>query len=169
MALPTWSVGQVLTASDVNTYFIPRVARKTVDESVTSSIVLQNDDQLFLSADANAQYLVFGHIIYDGVTAADISVAWSGPASATFDWVSGGIQTGASTGVDTSSMSAQTLAANPAIGTIGAAAELVIRVQGILVTAGTAGTLQFRWCQNTSNATATIVRAGSTLVMWRIG
>jgi hypothetical protein len=169
VAIPVYVTGQVLDAPDCNLWFLPRAVRKAVDESVTSSITLQNDDELFLTADANAQYLVFGHVIYDGAAAGDISIAWSGPASATFDWVSGGIQTGASTGVDTVSTSAQILSANPAIGAIGAGSNLVIPLQGILVTAGTAGTLQFRWAQNTSSATATRVRAGSVLAMWRIG
>ena len=169
MALPVYVTGQVLDAPDCNLWFLPRVVVKAVDESVTSSVTLQNDDELFLSADANAQYFVWGHVIYDGAAAGDISVAWSVPAGATFDWVSGGIQTGATTGVDTVSTSAQPTAGNPAIGAIGAGTNLVIPLQGRLVTAGTAGTLQFRWAQNTSNATATRVRAGSVLLMFRIG
>src|SRR5262245_15271614 len=92
MAAPTWVSGQVLTASDVNTWFVPIAAVKTANESVTSSTTLQNDDELFVSVAANSTYLVQCYIKCDGAATGDIKLNWTAPASATFDSVVNGLQ-----------------------------------------------------------------------------
>jgi len=51
--LPTWSVGQILAAADVNTYFIPRTAYKTSAEH-RSNTTLAADAQLTVPVDASS-------------------------------------------------------------------------------------------------------------------
>ena len=38
MAIPTWSSGEVLSASDVNDYFVPLAAYKTGDTGRTTTL-----------------------------------------------------------------------------------------------------------------------------------
>jgi len=50
----------------------------------------------------------------------------------------------------------------------GAGSKLPVIMDGTLVTSSTPGTLQLTWSQNTSNATATIIHAQSSLALWRM-
>lgn len=130
-------------------------ARKSADESVTSSTTLQNDDHLALAVVANASYVMKLMIIYTSAATPGIKYGWTGPASATLSW-------GTSTAVisflalsDTDNWSNTASAIHSTCYT------------GVLVTAGSSGTLQFQWAQNASNATAMTVKAGSYLMLTR--
>ena len=57
---------------------------------------------------------------------------------------------------------------NPTFGSNGAGNSRTLVAEGTVLTSTTAGTLQFKWAQGTSNGTATIVHAGSALVLWQI-
>src|SRR6266568_1273001 len=152
MAVPTWSVGQVLAASDVNLWFVPIVIQKGANQSVTSSTTLVNDTALVLAVAANAIYALDGFFIYDGDAAGDIKWHFTAPASATLNWVSSGLASGAAGSTDNVSRTAQTLADTAPSGAIGAGSSVVLPVLGILTTAGTAGNLQLQWSQNASSA-----------------
>lgn len=169
MAIPTWTSGQVLTASDVNTWFVPKAVVKTANESVTSSVTLQNDDALFLSVDTNAQYYVSCLIYCDGASTGDIKIQFNGPASATFTGLVNGLSLGASdgTGDQVASIDIATAKSFGLAG--GAGVTRPLHVSGTLITAGTSGTFQLQWAQDTSDATATRVMAGSHLMLFRIG
>ena len=54
-----------------------------------------------------------------------------------------------------------------AMGGNGATTPLGALVSGTVITGATAGNLQLQWAQNTSNATAASVLAGSALTAWR--
>jgi hypothetical protein len=164
--IPTWSVGQVLAASDVNNWFVPLAAYRTSTQSVTSSTTLVNDNALFVTVAANAVYRGELVLIYDGDTAGDLKAAWTVPASAT-------ISTAFATGLSGSAAAATddlvTGASNtPQFGALGSGTNCAALYIFILTTSGTSGTLQFQWAQNTSSATATRVFAGSHLVLQRI-
>jgi hypothetical protein len=142
--------------------------RKPSDETVTSSTSLQDDNDLFVSVAANATYWVDGFIIYSGSDVADINAGWSAPAGATFDWA---LNTGDNTATSAnmpiyrlSSLVTDTIF----VGCIGSTLRLSAPLTGVLVTAGTSGTLRFRWAQLASNATASTVRAGSFLRLTRL-
>ena len=169
MAIPTWVTGQVLTASDVNTWFVPKGAVKTAIESVTSSTALQNDDDLFLSVDANAQYFVSCMVYCDGASTGDIKINFTGPASATFTGVVNGLALTGASGTDDQVASIE-LASAKSFGLAGGAGvPRPLQVTGTLITAGTAGTFRLQWAQDTSDATATRVLPNSHLVLHRIG
>lgn len=164
MAIKDWVPGAVLTAADLDRYMVQQDwVVKTSDQSVTSSTTPVADSELMLTVDANSRYWVEGFLIADGAAGGDLQLGWTGPAGAAMDWVSDGLTTAATTGVDAISRSAQGLTNLPSIGTIGAGSNVAVPLRGVLTTAGAGGTLRLRWAQGTSNATATRVRAGSLL------
>lgn len=140
---------------------------KTADESVTSSIVLQDDNELLFTAAANATYEVWAFLHYIGVNAGGIlKIGWAGPASATFDWTASGLATGAIATTGNLDASYLSLASTITLG--GGANDVVARPSGLLVTSATSGTFKLQWAQGTSSATATTVKAGSFLAYRRI-
>ena len=141
---------------------------KAADESVTSSTTLQDDDELFFTVAANAVYEVGGFLRYLGVAGVGIfKVGWSGPASATFDWLPSGL-----IDTDTANTADHMWGGYKAIGdsnTFGGSGStaVVARPYGRLVTS-TAGTFKLRWAQGTSSGTATTLKAQSYLIYRRI-
>lgn len=143
-------------------------ARKTSDQSVTSSTSFVNDTQLACSVLASGIYVVIGSIIIDGSTIGDFKQQFTAPSGTTFDWSSYGQGVGASSAIGSVDQAARTLASPVSHGMIGAGTNLVIRIQGLLVVSSTAGTFQYRWAQNTSDTTATIVHSGSFLLLQKV-
>lgn len=170
MTMKVFAVGEVLTAADVNEYLVNvKYVRKAVDETITSSTSLQNDDELFLSVDANKTYEVFFVATYNGATAGDISWRVTGPASSTLTMPSIGIQqAGAGSGDDLTEAYNQALPVAQQYGALGTGILSPIYWHGLIVVAGTAGTIQFQWAQNTSSGTATTVKAGSFMILRRV-
>jgi hypothetical protein len=168
MAVPTWTTGQVLTASDVNTWFVPIAAVKTSTESVTSSTALQDDDALVLPLATNSTYLLFGLLSMDGAAAGDFKMDFTGPASATMTASISAHAFGGSVSTDDSILNMTAFADVSVIGTDGTGSTTTASILGTVVTAGTAGNLQLRWAQNASSGTATRLFARSCLVVWRI-
>lgn len=171
MPFKQFSDDEVLTYDVVNRYFVQQTSViKSADETVTSSVTLQNDDHLSVAVLANSQYFVEFFIIYDAIQAADIQIGWSAPSGATFDWTHGGLGTSATTSVGPVSRNYRTLSD---VGTIGgpsasSGTNAVIPGEGRLVTVGSSGNLVFRWAQNTSNATGSVVKANSVLIVQRL-
>lgn len=147
---------------------LPINAVKAVTEPLASSITMQNDDELFAAVAANATYDVTLKLLYDAATAADITIGWSGPASATMNWAAIGAQVNVTSSGTVPDVTMQTrlinevqdLGGGPSSGT-------VAWVTGTLLTAAAAGTLNFRWAQRATSTTATNVRAGSSLWLRR--
>jgi hypothetical protein len=168
MAVPTWVVGQVLASADVNNWFVPLAVKKPSTQSVISqATTIQNDTALVLPVAASAIYEMRALIIYNAAAAADIIIGWTGPSGAAMDWVSDGLITSESTGIDAVSRSAQVIGSQPGVG--GDPTNRVILPYGILTTSTTTGSLQFQWMQSVSSLTATQVVAGSALILRRIG
>lgn len=171
MPFKTFVEDEVLKADDANRYFVQQTSVvKSSDETVTSSTTFQNDDELFVSVVANAQYFVEFFVIYDAVQAADIKIEWSAPTGSTFDWTHGGLGTSATGSTGSVSRNYRSLGD---IGTIGGpsasgGALAIIPGEGRLVTSGTAGLFRFRWAQNSSNSNGTIVKANSVLIVQKL-
>lgn len=166
MAAPTWSVGQVLTASDVNTWFVPVAATKTADQSVTSSTVLVNDSELLVPVAANATYAFDAWLDFIALAGADIKWTWTVPAGTGLTY-SAQHNEGGGTGYNNSQVvyvNSDTVPAAGASPTVTAAT-----MRGTLVTGSSSGTLQLKWAQGASSASATHVRSPSSLELRRIG
>lgn len=133
--------------------------QKAADESVSSSAVVQNDDELLFVAAAGKNYDVELDIVYD-------SAAGAGTPDLKCDLGEDATARGVFHGIGFSTADAaqdvQALANQTATMTFGTAAtKRVARIRGSYT--GNGGTFRFRWAQNTSGANATTVRAGSEL------
>lgn len=160
--MTTRYAGQVIRASDTEVLW----ALKASDESVTSSATLQNDDSLLLSVEANATYELAAHIAYVGNTTGDIKFAFTWPSGSTLYWSGkGGVESDAGYGASGSTRQSVSFgdASGTAVAYTGSTTVLSVHIMGCLVTSSIAGTLQLQWAQNTSNGTATTVKAGSFL------
>lgn len=167
---PSILSGQTITAA-LLTSMIPDVVVKAANETVTSSTTFQDDNDLFVSVSANATYEVKLFLLHDSdaTAAGDIKIQWTAPAASTMTWGSQGanVSTTSSSAVTETNMQSRTISENAGYGG-GDSTGTVAFIQGVLTTSATAGTLQLQWAQNTSNAVASTVRAGSTLSVRRI-
>lgn len=142
-------------------------ARKTATESVTSSATLQDDDELFVSVEANTVYTVVGVLFYDGATAGDMKISWTGPSGYSFDYQHTGPATGLAGTSGDIDYRQITEADTLGVGCNGAGTTLAIHITGILIVSSTAGTFQLQWAQFASSATATRVFAPSFLDLFK--
>jgi len=161
---PDFAAAEVVTDTKMDQLAVDFV-RKTADESVTSSTVLQNDDHLLATIGATGTY-VFEVVIF--VTSAanaagDISLDVTGPAGTLSYGVSGLDITLASGNTGT----VNTLATSGLVNIGASTTATMFLIKGVLVATAT-GTLQFRWAQQTSNANATTVKANSHLTVTQV-
>lgn len=172
----TWTSGELVTDTIMNTHVRDNLnaigphihLRKTADESVTSSVVLQNDDHLFFSIAANEIWIVQFALFYQAAQAGDLQVAWTVPAGCT------GIHGGQAPATTTTDGTNTTMWTRPQTSFATAlllggdgAANCTLLGAATFVNGATAGTVQLQWAQNTSSATATTVRANSYLLAHR--
>ncbi|MGH7252897.1 MAG: hypothetical protein ACREIE_03760 [Nitrospiraceae bacterium] len=132
---------------------------KGVDESVTSTTVVQNDDELTFALIANTTYFFRAYIFFNTPIAADFKFSFvcTGTQTATeskvFSTMAGSVGS-TSHGVNCS-------AGGDFIVTGTTLPMGYVTIEMVIKQSGTAGTWTFQWAQNTSNAGATKVRAGS--------
>ena len=147
---PTGATGPV--GSDAFTY-----VTKTGDESVVNN-TLQNDDELFFTATSGKAYEFAVFLIYDSAAGGtpDIKMALGEDATARGVFFSVIFST-----TDTATSGA-ILCNQTAVTSAGTATTKRV-LYAIGTHFGNGGTFRVLWAQNTTNATATIVRAGSQL------
>lgn len=133
---------------------------KLANETVISSVALQNDDHLFAALTLDKAYLVELLLIYSSSTAGaatpdlKIDLGEDGTARGVFQAI----------GFDAADAAFHSvlLANQAAIAVAGTAVAVrALLVRGTYVSAG--GTFRLRWAQNTSSIAPTQVRAGSVL------
>lgn len=161
--MPQVAAGQKILA-DHNNDLVPIFARKTVTETVNNSAALQNDDALFVSVAANTVYHFEGRITHNSGTTPDFKADWTYPAGLTMAYSRLGVGLAGGGNVHLLFVSDQTTV----ILDDGFAADRSFMMWGLVIVAGTAGTLQFRWAQNTANASNTNVLAGSYLKLTKV-
>jgi hypothetical protein len=138
------------------------VVKKVADQTKTANITIANDTELSFAMAPSTKYQVRGTILFDTGATGDFKWRHVGPASPTLvrlfrQWIIPGTAVFAGMTVDTA-FSAADLALAGA-GTTGG----LIQLEGAVHNGLNAGNFAFAWAQNTSDATATIVRAGSYL------
>lgn len=128
--------------------------RKTTNESVTSSTVLQNDDQLKLSLDVNKSYIVDGVLFASSTSATpDIIIAFFGASDVE-------LTVGYTNDVNEMVLDSGDPSTRIALP---ANTPTSIHIKGTVKTSSTSGDFQLKWSQATSNAAATTVMKGSYL------
>lgn len=166
MAAPTWSVGQVLTASDVNGWFVPSVRIKASNTGRPTQTVVTADPDLVLPVLANASYELIATLVYDGGPqgGSDFQWQWTLPSGATL--------VSSPTYKDTTgspiSGTLQPAGSSLTAGTFGAGNQRALTSQGIVTVGATAGNLTLLWAQGSSHSTPTILHTGSTAKLVRI-
>lgn len=143
-------------------------ARKTADQSVANS-TLVNDTELFVPVIATAVYYVAALIIYRAAATPLFKFGWTGPAGATMSWCPNCLSTAVTAAVVGSiNKSIAVIGTAPSGGAAGIGTSVCAEPVGTLITTGTAGNLQLQIAQDTTNATATIVKADSMLYLVRV-
>lgn len=144
----------------------PRVT--TLQNLTLSSTALQSVTALVAAVPAAGTFAFRGIIYYSSSSTADIKFAFLLPAAGTIVWngpgvVPGGTGTGDTTGSTSVASDSSLSYAGNGLGVI-----MACQIEGTYVAGGTAGNLQFRAAQNTSEATQSIIHAQSRLEVWRI-
>ena len=170
----TFVTAEIETAAIFNTHLRDNLlalngyVRKTADESVTSSAVLQNDNELLLSIGATGTYVFDVILIATSAAnaAGDLAVGFTFPTG-TLHLIGQGPDIGLASGnVQTGQWGAGlSIASGATFNGYGLSTNNVgIWLHGILIATAT-GTLTLQWAQNASNASASTVKAGSHMIM----
>ncbi|HYS43627.1 MAG TPA: hypothetical protein VEM32_06565 [Geobacteraceae bacterium] len=165
MPLPFYVTDQVLLPSDCNYWFLPLVGYKSVDLGRTSTSQVADPD-LTVSVLANAVYKVDCTLFYkvSANAGTDFQWTWTIPAGTAAGlyfaqyFGAGGGQT-----FDTNQWTDAAKSADATVvGTI-----YGISIDGVLATAGTAGSFTLNWGASSATPTTTLT-ARSTLMLQRI-
>ena len=132
---------------------------KSTDEARVSTTTLANDSKLKFDMLANRKYRLAGKVFYDTNATADFKFGYAGPAGATLIRLSRKL---VAPGTGFLDVTVDTTYATE-ISVAGSATTGYIEYDGIIHNGANAGTFAFQWAQNTSNAGATTVLAGSSL------
>lgn len=145
---------------------------KSSDESVTSSTTLQNDDELALTVVASAEY--HGELVAVFTSAAnaagDINIGFTVPTGSTLHFMGVGPHNSLASGsqVDGEFIARLSATSGSTVIPYGASTVTTTGVIKIRLTTGAnAGTLQVQWAQQSSNANATTMKAGSYMWLMR--
>lgn len=171
----TWAVGEQLTAGNFNPHIRDNLnalrwlgVRKTADETVNNSTVLQNDDHLFFSVAANEVWIVDSWLRVVGSQTADVSFAWAVPAGATGSvYAIGEVQSGGSIdNIKSYTTITQPFSYQPTATDANTGGG--VRFGAVLVVGGTGGTMQLQWAQASAVVANTVVKANSALWAFRV-
>lgn len=169
MAAPVFSTGNVPSATQVNDWFVNVIfARKVANESVSSSVVLQDDNDLFFSVDVNTIYHVTLGLFVSAQTANDMRIDFSLPSGASFNYIIS-TQEPTATGYNADQIFPGTAGTAAGVGGLGGAGNSVAHIEGICAVVGTAGTFRLQWAQLASGASGTTLLSNSFLVARRVG
>ena len=158
MAPPTWSVGQVLTASDVNSWFVDLVAYKTSATARNTLTLSLDPDLQFTIPTANSFWEIRASFIYVA-SAGSFKWAWTAPT---------GFGGGYTAALPQATPMPLGLAwgATPAAATDGTVYG--VQIQGILSIGSATGTFGLQWASN-SGPNSLTVGIGSYLMATRVG
>ncbi|MFF4644977.1 hypothetical protein [Streptomyces sp. NPDC001389] len=146
---------------------------KTADEQRISTTTVADDGHLYASLEANSVYRFSSTLLFDGPEAADATITYSVPTGATGGWTpfAGTLGTTVPDGSAQLKVAARQFGSNSDIGVMASSATLagiMALPRGIVTTGATAGLLRLRWAQQTSNATAVTLKAGSLLEVVKV-
>ncbi|KDN84371.1 hypothetical protein [Kitasatospora cheerisanensis] len=144
-----------------------RRGRVPSDQSVPSTTMIDATNMSW-SVVANAEYIVTGLIGGAGTTNADLKIGWSAPTGADFDWTPTMQPSSGAATVGTVITDRSTIAQTQQLGTIGTGTTMTAIINGSLLVKATAGTFKMQVGQGTSDATASILKAGSFIMVERV-
>lgn len=171
--MSTFQAGQILRAALLEA-LVPLFVEKTADETVTSSTVLQNDDELVINNIPIGTWELSGEFFALGTsaTAQDIKYAWTFPTGV-ISWSGIGYSSAWASGAGAGDVNASGVVNTSSSPTNAQSFGCVTgqnvptHVKGHLVTTAI-GSLQLQWAQDTSNATGTTLKTGSWFSLRRL-
>lgn len=141
---------------------LPSVARKSADESVTSSTALQDDDHLVFAIGANEKAAADFHLyVNPSAPPGGLKVAITVPSGATLLVMAVAVATG---GATPSFGAGETTTSGAALSMAGSGNLSQVHLHVIVINGSTPGNVQLQWAQSTSDVTATTLKANSYLV-----
>ncbi|MES2058166.1 MAG: GDSL-type esterase/lipase family protein [Pseudomonadota bacterium] len=138
---------------------------KSNDTSVISSTVLAADPELFVPLGANSLTVLRGRINYSAALAGDLKLRLSGPAAASVQINRRAILP---TATAYSGIAIDTDYSGSDIVLDGSAGSGLFEFDATIRNGAAAGNFTVNWAQNTSSATATILKAGSYIEYLRL-
>lgn len=167
MAKPVFATNDVPSAAQFNSWLVNgNFARMTSNQPVTSSTTLVTATDLSIPCEANAIYVMMARLTYSAATAGDMKVLFRTPTSATFQGVGTCFVVGASSQTEVQNLPYGGNASE-IWGSLGTGTNWGF-VNGLLITAGTAGNFSVEFAQNTSNATSTSINTNSHVWLYRV-
>lgn len=171
MAAPTYSTGDVPTATEVN-QFLTNVnfVRRTSDLTRTSNTTFSDDTTLTLAVQANAIYISRVGLLYHSTsqTAGDFKAQLTAPAGAVGWWTTHAPQA-AATSVNDDLAGTMTLNFAASVGVANTAEPWnALMFDGMLITDATSGNLTVQWAQNFSSGTGTTLKTNSFIWLYRV-
>jgi hypothetical protein len=167
---PAFYVGQRWTAALAQRMTSPE-AWKTTDTSRSSTTTTTSDPDLQLAVEADALYGFMMFLYFTGpgasasITALRINIVV--PSGATGVFSADGMASLATAGFKDDQHSGFTSGADNQFSAPGGATPASVLIFGTIDTSSTAGTVGLSWAQGTSNATATVLKAGSFMRLTR--
>jgi len=140
---------------DTTGAFWPLVVIKSADEVINSDDTLSNDSELLLAMDATSTYLGQVIILADSAATPDLkfTIVYSGTT----------IDAGKSDDIN-----GNTASALGTTSTVISGAWPLWHYTKFFIKTNSAGTMNFQWAQNTSDAAATTMMAGATLMAKKV-
>ncbi len=149
------------TAPEWATISVPTLVRKTADETVNNSTVLQNDDHLSLAVGANEVWEIDLYMRLTSSIAASLDYAFTYPAASTLMYLN--VVAGGAYEV------LAEVAATTEVTVTGAAADIRWAYQHLIYTGGAnAGNIQLQWAQHAAEVSDTKVLTNSFLLCHKI-
>ncbi|MFD8596963.1 hypothetical protein ACFV1L_18375 [Kitasatospora sp. NPDC059646] len=161
--------GQLNVAGTLNATGIGQRRRGRVpgDLSVPSTTMIDATNMSW-SVVAGGEYIVTGLIGGSGTTAADLKIGWSAPTGSVFDWTPTMQPAGATATVGSVITDRSTLAQSQLLGTIGTGTTMTAVINGSLLVGGTGGTFKMQVGQGAADATPSVLKAGSFIMVERV-
>jgi hypothetical protein len=145
---------------------VPLVLVKAADQSMNTQAVLQNDNDFVIPIGASATEQYFFEVYLHAVAAnatMDIQVGWNFPTGVTILWGTMGVQAQWSNAAAAGQPNTLLAIGNVLTAGLAAAVDDAMFAWGWIFGGGTAGTLNFKWAQNTSDAGTLTVKKGSLM------
>lgn len=170
----TTSAGAVATAIGANKVLLSmrneQIPVLSADFVITTTTTPANVTDLVITVGTSATWIFDGFLLYDGDVTGDIAIDFVIPASATIAW-SGSGPVSTLTGAGTAGQGDfAAITTSGGVQNYGASADTTpktaIHLKGIVVTAGTGGTIQLQAAQRNATNVSTL-RAGSYLHAWK--
>ena len=165
----TWSVGEVLTAANMNLHLRDNflsmgphlIARRTSDQSVTSSTVLVDDNTLVLPVLANEVWKAEWHLRIVGGSTGDYKCGFTFPTAGEVGVNFAYVDAAAAQQIEQNAYTTSPTTAFTV--NITATTFLSLNIRTLYVGGANAGDVKIQFAQATSNATPTTHKINSTL------